>query len=134
MTASTTAAPIRLVSTIAAVSMAETARDSSAPVCRSAFESRNCTSSGPTAPILEVGEARRGRAAAIESIVVDDEQILVQVTDRVMEITLNRPDRLNAWTPRMGQELIAAFDAADARRRGAGGDRHRCRPRVLRRG
>ncbi len=45
---------------------------------------------------------------------MDDEQILVQVTDRVMEITLNRPDRLNAWTPRMGHELIAALDAADA--------------------
>lgn len=41
------------------------------------------------------------------------EQILVQVTDRVMEITLNRPDRLNAWTPEMGNELIAALDAAD---------------------
>jgi enoyl-CoA hydratase/carnithine racemase len=27
---------------------------------------------------------------------------------------LNRPDRLNAWTPTMGAELIAAFDAADA--------------------
>jgi enoyl-CoA hydratase/carnithine racemase len=45
---------------------------------------------------------------------VEYEQILVQVTDRVMEITLNRPDRLNAWTARMGHELIAAFDAADA--------------------
>ncbi len=44
---------------------------------------------------------------------MDDEQILVQVTDQVMEITLNRPDRLNAWTPRMGEELIDAFDAAD---------------------
>jgi enoyl-CoA hydratase/carnithine racemase len=52
-------------------------------------------------------------AAAIESSAVDDAQILVQVTDQVMEITLNRPDRLNAWTARMGQELIAAFDAAD---------------------
>jgi len=44
---------------------------------------------------------------------VEYEQILVQVTDRVMEITLNRPDRLNAWTPEMGNELIAALDAAD---------------------
>lgn len=44
---------------------------------------------------------------------MDYEQIVVQVTDRVMEITLNRPDRLNAWTPQMGNELIAALDAAD---------------------
>jgi enoyl-CoA hydratase/carnithine racemase len=32
----------------------------------------------------------------------------------VLTITLNRPDRLNAWTPIMGSELIAAFDRADA--------------------
>lgn len=42
------------------------------------------------------------------------EQITTEVADGVLTITLNRPDRLNAWTPTMGQELIAAFDAADA--------------------
>src|SRR5437660_11386495 len=30
-----------------------------------------------------------------------------------MTITLNRPDRLNAWTAKMADELIAAFDRAD---------------------
>jgi enoyl-CoA hydratase/carnithine racemase len=42
------------------------------------------------------------------------EQIRTDVADRVLTITLNRPDRLNAWTPTMGRELIAAFDRADA--------------------
>ncbi|MGZ4313811.1 MAG: crotonase/enoyl-CoA hydratase family protein [Solirubrobacteraceae bacterium] len=42
------------------------------------------------------------------------EQITTDVADGVLTITLNRPDRLNAWTPTMGRELIAAFDAADA--------------------
>jgi enoyl-CoA hydratase/carnithine racemase len=42
------------------------------------------------------------------------EQITAETADGVLEITLNRPDRLNAWTPTMGAELIAAFDAADA--------------------
>src|ERR1700760_595049 len=42
------------------------------------------------------------------------EQITAEAADGVLTITLNRPDRLNAWTPLMGQELIAAFDAADA--------------------
>lgn len=42
------------------------------------------------------------------------EQITTEIADGVLTITLNRPDRLNAWTPTMGAELIAAFDAADA--------------------
>jgi enoyl-CoA hydratase/carnithine racemase len=41
------------------------------------------------------------------------EQILTQVDEGIMTITLNRPDRLNAWTATMGRELIAAFDLAD---------------------
>jgi enoyl-CoA hydratase/carnithine racemase len=42
------------------------------------------------------------------------EQILYEVRDRILTITLNRPDRLNAFTPQMRQELIDAFDRADA--------------------
>ena len=42
------------------------------------------------------------------------EQITTDAADGVLTITLNRPDRLNAWTSTMGRELIAAFDAADA--------------------
>jgi len=42
------------------------------------------------------------------------EQILYDVSDGVLTITLNRPDRLNAFTPVMGRELIEAFDASDA--------------------
>jgi enoyl-CoA hydratase/carnithine racemase len=36
------------------------------------------------------------------------------VEDHVATITLNRPHRLNAFTPEMGEEIAAAFDAADA--------------------
>jgi enoyl-CoA hydratase/carnithine racemase len=42
------------------------------------------------------------------------EQIKAEVTDNVLTITLSRPDRLNAWTAQMGEELRAAFDQADA--------------------
>jgi enoyl-CoA hydratase/carnithine racemase len=42
------------------------------------------------------------------------EEIRYELGDRVLTITLNRPDRLNAFTPRMGRELIEAFDRADA--------------------
>jgi enoyl-CoA hydratase/carnithine racemase len=45
---------------------------------------------------------------------MDFEQITYEVADGVLTITLNRPDRLNAFTATMGRELIAAFDAADA--------------------
>jgi len=42
------------------------------------------------------------------------EQILYDVADSIATITLNRPERLNAVTTRLLDELIAAFDAADA--------------------
>jgi enoyl-CoA hydratase/carnithine racemase len=42
------------------------------------------------------------------------EQIDYRVDDRILTITLNRPDRMNACTVRMYEELIAAFDRADA--------------------
>jgi enoyl-CoA hydratase/carnithine racemase len=42
------------------------------------------------------------------------EQIRTDLTDRVLTITLNRPQRLNAWTATMSRELIGAFDRADA--------------------
>jgi enoyl-CoA hydratase/carnithine racemase len=45
---------------------------------------------------------------------VDYEQISTDLSDRVLTITLNRPERLNAWTATMGRELIEAFDRADA--------------------
>jgi enoyl-CoA hydratase/carnithine racemase len=40
------------------------------------------------------------------------EQILYRVQDGVAVVTLNRPDRLNAWTPVMDQEVRAAMRAA----------------------
>jgi enoyl-CoA hydratase/carnithine racemase len=40
--------------------------------------------------------------------------ILYAVTDGVLTITLNRPDKLNAFTGEMMIELIDAFDRADA--------------------
>src|SRR5215216_2200645 len=45
---------------------------------------------------------------------MDYEQIRYEVDDHVLTITLNRPERLNAFTPTMKDELIAAFDQADA--------------------
>jgi enoyl-CoA hydratase/carnithine racemase len=42
------------------------------------------------------------------------EQIKTVLVDGILTITLNRPDRLNAWTATMCEELIDAFDAADA--------------------
>jgi enoyl-CoA hydratase/carnithine racemase len=42
------------------------------------------------------------------------EQITTELSDNVLTITLNRPERLNAFTAAMGEELRAAFDDADA--------------------
>src|SRR5207244_8107023 len=42
------------------------------------------------------------------------EQIIYDVTNRVATITLNRPDKLNAWTQKMDEEVSAAIRAAAA--------------------
>jgi enoyl-CoA hydratase/carnithine racemase len=42
------------------------------------------------------------------------EQLRYEVEGRILTITLNRPDRMNAFTGRMCDELIAAFDSADS--------------------
>ncbi len=42
------------------------------------------------------------------------ETITTAIDDGILTLTLNRPDRLNAFTPQMMQEMCAAFDQADA--------------------
>lgn len=44
----------------------------------------------------------------------DFQTIALAVADGIATITLNRPDKLNAFNARMRDELIAAFDATDA--------------------
>src|SRR5256886_14254006 len=41
------------------------------------------------------------------------ETIKYEVAENILTITLNRPDKLNAFNGTMQQELIGAFDAAD---------------------
>src|SRR5438552_113627 len=45
---------------------------------------------------------------------MDFQDIRYEIADQVLTITLDRPDRLNAFTGTMGRELIEAFDRADA--------------------
>jgi enoyl-CoA hydratase/carnithine racemase len=45
---------------------------------------------------------------------MDFEQITTETSEGILTITLNRPERLNAWTGRMGEELRAAFELSDA--------------------
>src|SRR5690242_3135394 len=42
------------------------------------------------------------------------ETLLYSVEDGIATITLNRPDRMNAFTAQMMLDMIAAFDATDA--------------------
>jgi len=45
---------------------------------------------------------------------MDYEQIRVEDRGAVALLTLQRPDRLNAWTPRMSEELMSAIERANA--------------------
>ena len=40
--------------------------------------------------------------------------LTTEVSDGIMTLTLNRPDRLNAFTVGMMQEMVAVLDMADA--------------------
>ena len=40
------------------------------------------------------------------------EHILYEVSDKVATITLNRPDRMNAWTPTMERDVRHAMEAS----------------------
>ena len=46
-----------------------------------------------------------------------NQETVYTVADRVATITLNRPDKLNAWTAVMEQEVRAAIYEAEARSR-----------------
>jgi enoyl-CoA hydratase/carnithine racemase len=45
---------------------------------------------------------------------MSEDTILLEVTDNIATVTLDRPDRLNAFTAEMGKELVATFDRIDA--------------------
>src|SRR5260370_25367232 len=42
------------------------------------------------------------------------DQITAELESGILTITLNRPDRLNAWTQQMASELMETFDRVDA--------------------
>ena len=42
------------------------------------------------------------------------QHILYDVESRIATITLNRPDRMNAWTPTMEREVRTAMEAHSA--------------------
>ncbi|MEM7018024.1 MAG: crotonase/enoyl-CoA hydratase family protein [Pseudomonadota bacterium] len=45
---------------------------------------------------------------------MDYEQITYEVEDNILTLTLNRPEKLNAFTKQMNAEMVDAFDRADA--------------------
>ena len=44
---------------------------------------------------------------------MDYQHIRADLADHILTLTLNRPDRLNAFTLRMKDELVQAFGEAD---------------------
>lgn len=59
------------------------------------------------------GLSARCEDPAVTTSTTQYEQISVEQTDAVLTITLDRPERLNAWTPHMMTELMGAVTAAN---------------------
>ncbi len=57
---------------------------------------------------------RRGSQPASTVLSMEYSQILFDVADHVATVTLNRPDRLNAFTGTMMNEIIDVLDHTDA--------------------
>jgi enoyl-CoA hydratase/carnithine racemase len=53
-------------------------------------------------------------ALYIIRLIMPNQETQYDVTDRIATITLNRPDKLNAWTATMEQEVRAAMAAAES--------------------
>ena len=64
---------------------------------------------------------------------MDYEQIRYEVDDHVLTLTLNRPERFNAFTGHMRTEMCRRLRPGGRRRRHPGHHRHRGGARVLRR-
>src|SRR5258705_3121263 len=61
---------------------------------------------------MRPGPAARATTHGKERAKMGYEQILYEVRDRIATVTLNRPDKLNAWTGVMGREVRQAMDEA----------------------
>src|SRR6476619_6769558 len=64
-----------------------------------------------------IGRGRMARARKINDkndreIAVTYQHILYEVSDKIATITLNRPDRMNAWTAIMERDVRHAMEAA----------------------
>src|SRR5580700_6044174 len=53
------------------------------------------------------------RRLYIIPVIMQNQEMLYQVDARVATITLNRPDKLNAWTAIMEREVRAAMEEAE---------------------
>ena len=65
---------------------------------------------------------------------VSYEHINCDLDGPIMTVTLNRPDKFNAYTGQMGAEIADAFEPRRWRRQRPRYHRHRRGPRLLRRG
>src|SRR5687768_8900375 len=81
----------------------------STPMSPRSLNAAEVGKSGDWTPVCAADRRQSSEGSAMEF-----EEIRYEVADHVLTITLNRPERLNAFTPTMGHELMQAFDQSDA--------------------
>ncbi len=64
--------------------------------------------------MVDCSSMPRHDMCAYEEGLMEYTHIKYEIAERILTVTLNRPEQMNTFTPRLKEELIDAFDRADA--------------------
>src|SRR6267154_6306597 len=86
----------------------------SSQACSAISRARRSPATARASPIISPKTRRKSNDGKERESVVNYQHILYEVADKIASITLNRPDRMNAWTAIMERDVRHAMETAAA--------------------
>src|SRR5712672_3699663 len=86
----------------------------SSQACSATSRARRSPATARALPIISPKTRRKFNDGKERESVVSYQHILYEVADKIATITLNRPDRMNAWTAIMERDVRHAMETASA--------------------